>query len=136
MTLSRSMLLITVLAFTVGMFLFPSTVPILAESATTTISTGLDAAAGDAYSKDLTITVFIGNLIRILLAATGIFFLVLTVYAGILYLTAWGDETKIKTAKKLLTNAIIGLVIIIGAYALSRYVVDALSTAATRTSGT
>ncbi len=75
-------------------------------------------------------------MIRTLLAATGIVFLVLTVYAGILYMTAQGEPDKIKKAKGMLTNAVIGLIIIVGAYAITRYVVDALSEAATATTAT
>jgi hypothetical protein len=104
------------------------------NSAVDTISEGLDNAAGESYSTDLTLTVFIGNMIRTLLAATGIIFLFIAVYAGILYMTAQGDENKVKKGKSMLSSAIIGLVIIVGAYAITRYVVDALSEAATTAS--
>jgi uncharacterized membrane protein len=73
-------------------------------------------------------------MIRTLLAATGIIFLFIAVYAGILYMTAQGDENKVKKGKSMLSSAIIGLVIIVGAYAITRYVVDALSEAATTAS--
>lgn len=102
-------------------------------SATSTISQGLDAAAEDVYETELTATKFIGNLIRILLAATGIVFLLITVYAGIMYITAMGDDNKIKKAKSMLTSSVIGLIIIIGAYAISSYVVDALISASKTT---
>lgn len=108
----------------------------LAASATATISEGLDTAAGDSYSTELTVSVFVGNMIRTLLAATGIIFLIITVYAGILYMTAQGDDSKIKKAKSMLTSSVIGLIIIVGAYAITRYVVDALSEAATVTTTT
>ncbi len=103
------------------------------ESATTTISAGLDSAAEGSYSDTASLTEFIGNLIQVLLTATGILFLVLTVYAGVLYMTAAGDENKIKKAKGMIVSALIGLIIIIGAYALTSYVISALSTASTAT---
>ncbi|MBI5794433.1 hypothetical protein HZA87_05155 [Candidatus Uhrbacteria bacterium] len=105
------------------------------QTATATISTGLKSAAEGAYSNDLTLTEFIGNLIQVLLTATGILFLVLTVWAGVIYMTAAGDDTKIKKAKGMLVSSLIGLVIIIAAYALTKYVVDALTTASTATTG-
>jgi hypothetical protein len=105
----------------------------LAQSATQTISEGLENAGEGVYSQELTVSVFIGNLIRTILAATGIVFLVITVYAGILYMTAAGEEAKIKKAKGMLTSSVIGLVIIVGAYALSTYVINAIAEAATRT---
>lgn len=136
MTLTRSMFLACALLLVVGVLLLASVDSALAQSATATISQGLDTAAGDSYSTELTLTVFIGNMIRTLLAATGIIFLIITVYAGILYMTAQGDDSKIKKAKSMLTSSVIGLIIIVGAYAITRYVVDALSSAATVTTTT
>ncbi|NCT48430.1 MAG: hypothetical protein GW763_10660 [Paraglaciecola sp.] len=108
----------------------------LADSATSLISEGLSNAGEGTYSTDLTVTVFIGNMIRTLLAATGIIFLVITVYAGILYMTAAGEPDKVKKAKSMLTSSVIGLVIIVGAYAISTYVINAIATAATTTTVT
>lgn len=115
------------------MFFAVSMDSVSAATATATISEGLDTAAGESYSTELTLTVFIGNMIRTLLAATGIIFLIITVYAGILYMTAQGDESKVKKGKSMLTSAVIGLIIVVGAYAITRYVVDALAQAATVT---
>lgn len=136
MTLKRSAAFALLFALLVTVVLSFAPHLALAQSATTTISEGLDAAAGDSYSTELNVSTFIGNLIRTLLAATGIVFLVLTVYAGILYMTAAGDESKIKKAKGMLTSSVIGLIIIVGAYAITRYVVDALAEAATVTTTT
>ncbi len=92
--------------------------------------TSVGTAIGtDATTNDL--PALIGNLISVLLSVLGIIFVVLVVYAGFLYLTAAGDDEKVKKAKKLLSQSVIGLVIIIAAYAIASYVIDALSTAAT-----
>ena len=130
------MFLAAALLFVAGSLLLPSPDPLLAQSAITTISQGLDDAAGDSYSTNLTLTVFIGNMIRTLLAATGIAFLIITIYAGILYMTATGEPDKIKKAKGMLTSSVIGLVIIVGAYAITQYVVTALAEATTATTAT
>ena len=71
----------------------------------------------------------IGQLINVLLGVLGIVFVILVVYAGFLYLTSQGEEGNVKKAKKLLTQAVIGLIIIIAAYAISSYVISALVTA-------
>jgi hypothetical protein len=105
-----------------------------ADSATATISQGLESAGEGTYSSNLTLTTFIGNLIQALLTATGILFLVLTVWAGITYMTAAGDDTKIKNAKGRIVSALIGLIIIVGAYALTSYVIAALTKASTAAS--
>jgi hypothetical protein len=46
-------------------------------------------------------------------------------------MTAAGDEGKVTKAKKMLTTAVVGLIIIVGAYAITAYVIDALATAST-----
>lgn len=83
-----------------------------------------EAIGTDATTNDL--PTLIGNIISALLSVLGIIFVVLVVYAGFLYLTAAGDDTKVKKAKTLLTQSIIGLVIIVAAYAISAFVIDAL----------
>ena len=103
--------------------------PVFAQTATNTISQGLQNTAGTTYDTNLTATVFIGNLIKAMIGATGIIFLVITVYAGIIYMTAMGDTEKVKKAKTMLSSSVIGILIIIGAYALTSYIVGALSQA-------
>jgi hypothetical protein len=73
----------------------------------------------------------VGRGINVLLGIVGIVFVVITVYAGFLYLTAQGEETNVKKAKKMLSQAVIGLVLIVGAYAITTVVVDALSAIST-----
>lgn len=96
-----------------------------AQSELTSVGTAIGT---DATTNDL--PELIGNLINVLLSVLGIVLVVLVVYAGFLYLTAAGDDDKVKKAKKLLTQSIIGLVIIIAAYAIATYVIDALTEAA------
>ncbi len=78
-----------------------------------------------------TLPVLIGNIVNALLTVLGIVFMVLIVYSGFLYLTDAGGGEKVKKAKSIMTQSIIGLVIILAAYAISRYVISALTTAAT-----
>lgn len=71
------------------------------------------------------------NIIRIALGILGILFLVLILYAGFLWMTAGGEEDKISKAKKLLSNGVVGLVIILSAYAISYFVFQSLLGATT-----
>jgi hypothetical protein len=114
--------IVLMLSLLLGSFLLPH---IVSAQVTGTISSGLDSAAQSAqYDTNLGLATYIGILIQVLLSATGIVFLILTVYAGILYMTATGDETKVKKAKNILATSIIGLLIIIGAYAITSFVMD------------
>lgn len=93
--------------------------------------TALNTAAGTALSGASDLPTLVGRVISILLGFLGIICIGLIVYAGVLYLTAGGDDKHIEKAKKLLTNAAIGLILIVAAYAIATYVVGALSEVAT-----
>lgn len=49
------------------------------------------------------------------------------VWAGILYMTSFGDAAKAESAKKTLTWAIIGLVLTIGFWAILKFITDGLN---------
>ncbi len=85
--------------------------------------TGLDSGQGGS------LTGIISGLISVFLGILGIIFFLLTLYAGFLYMTAAGEDDKVDKAKKLLTQAVIGLVIILAAYAISTFVTSSLTTA-------
>lgn len=90
----------------------------------------LDQVAGSANIKgQANLPLLIGNLVRIAIGMLGIVFLILTVYAGFLYLTARGDEEKVTHAKETLQRGVIGLIIITAAYAIASFVISALGTA-------
>lgn len=58
------------------------------------------------------------------LGLLGIAFLFLMVYAGFLWMNAKGDDKQISTAKGIIVDAIIGIIIIFGAYAVTAFVSD------------
>lgn len=62
-------------------------------------------------------------IIRASLAFIGVFFVVLIMYAGWLWMTAGGEEEKIGKAKKLILNGVIGLAIILSAYAITVFII-------------
>lgn len=70
----------------------------------------------------------ISLIIQIALSFLGVIFLILTIYGGFLWMTAGGDNGKVDEAKKMITAAIIGLIIIVSAYAVSYFVIDKLIT--------
>ena len=73
---------------------------------------------------------FIGLMIRVinwLLEAAGAFAVMAIVYSGIMYITAGGDEQKTESAKKNITWAIVGLIIIVMAFLIPRWVFEAIT---------
>ena len=64
----------------------------------------------------------IGTVIQALLGLIGLIFLVLMLYAGYNWMIARGEEEKVEKAKDTITRAIIGLIIVVGAYAIWAFV--------------
>ena len=73
---------------------------------------------GNATPVDIRTTV--GRIIIVVLGFLGVIFMVLAVYAGFLYMTAAGSEEKTKKSMDMLRNAIIGLIIVLMAWAITR----------------
>lgn len=88
---------------------------------------GLNTAAGDTIPKTTDIAALIGKILQTLLSLVGTLFLLLMLYAGFTYMTARGDAKKIEEAKKMITGAILGIVIIASAYAITSFVLTAVS---------
>lgn len=68
------------------------------------------------------LTTSIATAVKIALALVGTIFLGLTVYAGILWMTASGAEDKIEKAQGIIKATVIGLGITFGAYAITAFV--------------
>lgn len=66
----------------------------------------------------------IANGINIVLSLVGVLFIGLMLYGGYNWMTAGGNEEKVKTAKGTVTEASIGLIIVIAAYAVSYFALD------------
>ncbi len=64
----------------------------------------------------------VGNGIKLVLSLLGIIFVVLVFYAGFLIFSAAGDEENIAKAKKIISYAVIGLIIIISAYSITSFI--------------
>jgi hypothetical protein len=79
-------------------------------------------ASGAGFSAAVAPESYIGIGLSILFSVLGIIFLVLTIYAGIKWMTAQGNTSQVDQAKDTLTRAIIGLVISISAYAITYFI--------------
>lgn len=89
--------------------------------------TGLGGTSGDDPNR---LPVIVGNLVRALISVLGIIFLVLLIYAGFMWMTARGEADKVDKAKSTLIRAVIGLIIIVSAYAITGFIISRLVTAA------
>lgn len=96
--------------------------------------TGLNKAAGVGTTEGLLfkgdIAVVIGMAIQAGLALIGVIFLVLIVYAGILWMTSQGEEKKVTNARGYIFHSILGLIIVMAASAITQYFINSLGRAA------
>lgn len=89
---------------------------------------GLDltATAAKLTKNSLDAPELIGNLLAVVLGFTGTIFFILVVYAGLMWMTAVGNEESIKKAQSILKTAIIGLIIVLSAYAITKFIGSSL----------
>ena len=78
--------------------------------------------SGDIGGTDTSINNLIVNILNWAIGAAAVICVVMLIAAGYSYMTAGGDENKVKTATKTLTNAIIGLAICFIAVMLVNFV--------------
>jgi hypothetical protein len=71
----------------------------------------------------------IGNLIRVFLGFLGVIAVIIVLLGGFKWMTASGNEDKVGEAKKMLIAGVIGLAIILAAYAISTFVIESILTA-------
>jgi len=72
-------------------------------------------------------TDLIANILFTLLEISAVLLVVIIAYAGITYATAGDDTNKTEQAKKTITYAIIGLIIMASALVITRVVISVLS---------
>lgn len=75
------------------------------------------------------------RIIRALLGLLGVIAVGLILYSGWVWMTSQGNEEKIDKAKKLLRNTVIGLVIILAAFAIASFIINRLLEATGATGG-
>jgi len=67
------------------------------------------------------------NIIQIVIGFLGVIAIIIVLIGGFKWMTSAGNEEKVSEAKKLLGAGVIGLVIILAAYAITTFVIGALS---------
>lgn len=92
-------------------------------------STGLNSAANQAgfnVATPLNIDGIIGLVILAGLGLVGVVFLILIVYGGTTWMTAHGNDEKVKKATDIIMGSLLGLMITLAAYSIVYFVINAL----------
>jgi hypothetical protein len=89
---------------------------------------GTNVPGAGTQGEDSAIAI-IGSIINIAVGFLGLILFVYILWGGFLYLTSGGDPEKTKKGKNKILYAVIGLLIVMSAYAIAQYVISKLSTA-------
>jgi len=73
------------------------------------------------------------NVVNILLGFLGIIAVLIILFGGFKWMTAAGNEDQVGQAKKMIAAGVIGLIIILMAFGLAQFVIDALYNATNAT---
>ncbi len=83
-----------------------------------------DPTTGDLPQNSLSIVFKIaGNIVQIIIFLAGIAAVIMIIVAGIMYITSSGNPEGLARAKRTITNAVIGLLLIIFAYSIVAFIV-------------
>lgn len=91
---------------------------------------GLDLGIGEVNSViNLSSTnplIIVTRLINYALLLLGVIAISLVIYAGFIWMTSGGNDDKITQAKKILRNALIGLIIVLSAWGITTFILNKL----------
>ena len=97
--------------------------PVLAQE----IDVGLSAVRSEAGFSSQSLTDTIGKIIKLVLGFLGLIALILFIVGGFKWMTSGGNEESISEAKKLMSAAVVGLFIILIAYAATSFIISRLT---------
>ncbi len=129
-------LLIALSAF--SFFVSPASAQLGDPVPTTTGSDSGPLTADDLLSDDFTSATGLGsadlestagNLIRVVIGFLGIIAVVVTLMGGFKWMTAGGNDDKVAEAKRMLIAGLVGLAIILTAWAITEFVIRSILTA-------
>lgn len=83
---------------------------------------GLGKTAEAAGLRQGSVPELAGSVVGTALSLIGVLFFILMIYGGILWMTARGNEQQTEKAKTTITSAIIGIIIVLSAYAITNFV--------------
>jgi hypothetical protein len=66
----------------------------------------------------------VAQVIQIALSFLGVIFLILMIYGGFIWMTGRGNEEQVKKAQGLIQAAVIGMIIVVSAYAITYFILS------------
>jgi len=88
--------------------------------------TGATNVYNDAPGPD-SLVQWIGKIVGLIISFLGVILVLYIIWAGFIWMTAGGDTKKVDDAKAKIKNAVIGIIIVFAAYAITTFVTNHLS---------
>jgi len=95
-----------------------------ADFGTNTVGNTLNGSLGNQGTDPRTL---ISNIINLALGFLGLIAIGIIIWGGFIWMTSNGDEAKVETAKKVLKNGIIGLIIVLSSWAIATFLINKFS---------
>jgi len=140
----------TILSLSLVLFIFTCAVFFLVPSALAQIDPAHgtfiryfweDVARIGGYQDPATISstsdvvIILTFMVRIVLGLVGTIFILIMIYAGIMWMTAQGNSEKVEKAKSTIREAIYGIIIVLTAYAITYFITKMLTQAVDQAGG-
>jgi hypothetical protein len=130
----RKIIFIVSIIFAFSVFIPHVLAQSVPETNTSPVKSLLETAGGAAKydvnsveSGDISLASITGGIIQIFLSLLGIIFIGLLIYGGFLWMNARGNTEQVAKAMDLIKDAVIGLVIVAAAYAITYFVLYMLA---------
>lgn len=78
--------------------------------------------------RNISLPLFLGNVIRVMIGFAGALFLLMLMWAGLRWATAGENKTIVEAAQKTLRNAVIGIIVVAASYILVTAVIELFGT--------
>jgi len=123
---SRKKFALFLFSFFLGFFLFSTPLLVSGKNTIDDADSFLTKTVAPTGVRTEDLSTRVGSIIQGAFRLVGLAFLVLMVYGGFRWMTARGNEADVEKAKETIIAAIIGLMIVVGAYALTNFIANRL----------
>ncbi len=83
---------------------------------------GCDSSGGVSPKSIADIFTVVGNIVKILIEAAGVFAVIFIIIGGLFYIISMGEPSRMQRAKGIITQAIIGLVVVLLSFTVVSFV--------------
>ena len=117
--------IVAILIFCLPVSALAAPTPIMSQKLIQVLATSTAKSTTNPLSIDLFVCLLI-MAAKFLFGLVGVFSLIMFVYGGFTFLTSGGSSKRVSEGKAILTNAIIGLILVFASYMIVKFVIGAI----------